>query len=437
MDKIKKIHKNTHLLSENEKPDSSFYLIHMTDKKSLISILKSGELEEGIILANKGKISFTEMPLHALGFFKRRWPEYKGGENIEYGIGFTKPFLIDRGVKQAIYLNKKIKKFVNDSLLTMTSLNKEERNELATKYFLDINKIEQILDEINKSSTNSGEEYLKGGFTWEREWILTCKDFHFNYKSIGVICCPKEDQMEIWQIIKDTYPMEPDPNSSCKFKLSRKMRFVDVDYKYKKSISMLEKLADYEEIEYRKTSYFLTLKSFELFKEEYGIQEAMEKIRDIILISDIKEDKFIDESLLRQIILESSENLLDCLKELSYFPYDDDKKSLHERYTFSDQYGLFKCAILDEKNLRFNIIISIVKFILDVNQYESSPDFLGDMMWEDKLDTNEIIYTYVGVYEYGDDFRDSFWKCLYDVEMAIKDNLFQYLINGNSWDEEE
>ncbi len=87
-----------------------------------------------------------------LVFLGEDWPEYKGGKNIKYGIGFMKNFLIDMGVKQAVYLQKEMIKLVKESLLKVDSLNKAQRDELAIKYGLNINSIEQILYELRERS---------------------------------------------------------------------------------------------------------------------------------------------------------------------------------------------------------------------------------------------------------------------------------------------
>ncbi|QHV00049.1 hypothetical protein [Synechocystis sp. CACIAM 05] len=435
---MNKININTHLLSPRQKPDSSDYLIHLTDKKGLTNILKSNQLNKGIILAKRDRISFTETPLYGLGFFNRRWPDYKGGKNIKYGIGFTKEFLIKQGAKQAIYLNKKTIKSVKESLLTLASLNKEQRDELATKYGLSINKIEQILDELRETSTDNGEIYSKGGFTWEREWVFNTNNaqgFEFDYEYVALICCPKEEQLYFWKMIKDIYPMKPNPEKSLNFKWIKGMRFIDIDYMYKQTISIFDKLDDYE-VNYQKFTHVLTFDSFASLKKVHGIKIATEKIRDIILLSDLKEDNCIDENLLRLIILSTFDNLLVELKEnhISSFWENHYKSSLEllsERYTFSNLYELFQLAILDEKNLRFNIIQALVAFHLDYHSFDHPLDCLDTILKEDKINQKGFISKYTIGHDYGKEWQDLFWKYLYDVETVIKENLFDYLINND------
>ncbi|MBE9241151.1 hypothetical protein [Synechocystis salina] len=430
---MNKINVNTHWLSSIEKPDSSCYLVHLTDKDSLKKILKSNKKNHGVIISKRGRISFTETPLHGLGFFSRRWPDYKGGQNIRYGLGFTKQSLIKLGVKQAVYLNGAIIKSVKKNLSKVKSLSEEQKKDIATICTLNVNEIELILDELQRISTDNGEIYQKGGFTWEREWILPLDDmgaFEFDYQMIELICCPKEEQTEFWEIIKNVYPIKPDFEQSIPVKLHRRMRFVDIDFLYKKITYNLVNLDDYQ-INRKRFSHFLTTDSFCLLKGRYGSQQAVEKIRDIIFLADLKQDNFVNESLLRQIIFLSFDKSLSFLKQcIPFFEKDSENYNyIYEFYEFVDSYELLKLIVLDENNLRNNIILSLIALLLV--GFDSVDECIHYMIKKDKICSVRFTNN-LAILTEDPDWKDMFWKYLYDTEVVIKENLFNYLINVGS-----
>ncbi len=218
--------------------------------------------------------------------------------------------------------------------------------------------------------------------------------------------------------------MSPDSERSLNIKWYRQMRFIDVDHMYEQTTSMFRNLDDYE-VKYKRFSCFLTIDSFRLMKENYGPQIAMEKIRDIILLSDLKEDNFVDELLLRRIILASFNESLIFLKEF-IFSLEENYKHIYNRYEFINIYDLFKLIILDRNNLRYNIIMSLVAFLLTGEFY----DCLDYILYDSKINHNRFINNFMCICDYRIDWKDEFWKYLYDMETVIKENLFDYLVNS-------
>lgn len=178
------------------KPDMSNYLIHMTGKSSIQSILKDGRnSKEGLIKAQipkgskgdnfKYKIAcFTETPIFALGAFiaisKRR-----SAENMQYGIGFKKSYMVQKKVRPTIYLDNKL---LSEILSIANGSNS--------------GKVNQCINEIRALAHPLGETMEKQGFTWEREWrFVDDVGFYFDFDAIEVICCPNDEKLAIMSIL--------------------------------------------------------------------------------------------------------------------------------------------------------------------------------------------------------------------------------------------
>jgi hypothetical protein len=177
------------------KPDMSKYLIHMTGKDSIKSILSGGRTtNEGLVKAQipngskgnnfKSEIAcFTETPIFALGAFiaisKRRKLE-----KMEYGIGFRKSYMVENNVRPTIYLD-------NQMLAEMFKVSKADNSQ----------EVRTLLDSLRSLAHPLGETMPKQGFTWEREWRFVDKiGFYFDHEAIEaieVICCPKDQQFHI------------------------------------------------------------------------------------------------------------------------------------------------------------------------------------------------------------------------------------------------
>lgn len=178
------------------KPDMSRFLIHMTGKDAIKSILNGGRhKEEGLIRAQvpngpksesfNHKIScFTETPIFALGGFvaisKRR-----NAENMQYGVGFRKFYMVEHNVRPTIYLDNE----VLGQLFKAADADSSDG-------------VNSLLDTLKSLAHPLGEKMPLQGFTWEREWrFIDETGFYFDYDAIEVICCPKEEQPELLSIL--------------------------------------------------------------------------------------------------------------------------------------------------------------------------------------------------------------------------------------------
>lgn len=209
------------------KPDMSRFLIHMTGKDAIKSILKGGRRRgEGLIrsLVPKGAKSesfpfkiacFTETPIFALGAFiaisKRREEE-----TMKYGIGFRKSHMVNQNVRPTLYID-------NSLLSQLLGVDKSKTSEEVT----------ELVDSIRALSHPLGETMSRQGFTWEREWrFVDQTGFYFDHKDIEVICCPKEEQVQL-KLILDVG--------------TEKIRFVDSWTQYKDYTQHIEQ-TDYKDL---------------------------------------------------------------------------------------------------------------------------------------------------------------------------------------------
>lgn len=219
-------------MEPNLKPDMSKFLIHMTGKNAIKSILKSGRSkDEGLIKAQAPKYSqvdykiacFTETPIFALGAFvaisKRR-----DNENMIYGVGFSKTYMVERKVRPTIYLD-------NELLSQLFTLSKSTQSEYASS----------VLNSLKALAHPLGEKAKKQGFMWEREWRYVDETgFYFDHKAIEVICCPKEEQAELKLILGD-----------C----AEKIRFVDSWMQYKGHTQYIEYSDSKDKIKQKMNNY--------------------------------------------------------------------------------------------------------------------------------------------------------------------------------------
>lgn len=202
-------------LSPIEKPDMSPFLIHITGGDEILSILKAENTpddfnleipdEHGYLCSNVPSygdrdgydakvICFTESPTFALDFFRyrsfKRWEE-----DQRFGIGFSKSELVGIGVRPVIYVDNNILSFIlaikdlvkNRPANTDDSLYENSKNLITNIYpFL------HPLLEQNESQ----------GFIWEREWRYPDeKGFIFPFSSIKIICCPRDEESRIREIL--------------------------------------------------------------------------------------------------------------------------------------------------------------------------------------------------------------------------------------------
>lgn len=199
-------------LTPVEKPDMSPFLVHMTGKQAIASILRGDGAsdpvpsEHGFIRASISDFSqspytspvvcFTESPTFALDFFRyrkfRRWQD-----DQRFGIGFKKSCLVQQGVRPVVYVDENITK----NFVRLYKRAIEEQNlPIADPDVQSL--ISEILANLYPLLFPLLENLPQQGFMWEREWRYSkAEGFIFPYSSIAVICCPDDERNTIKQIL--------------------------------------------------------------------------------------------------------------------------------------------------------------------------------------------------------------------------------------------
>jgi hypothetical protein len=212
-----KIETPTFMLSSIEKPDLSPFLIHMTGRNQLINILKGENAPEEHIVpdkygylksvvptfnGNQGHytskvVCFTESPLFALDFFRyRSFPRWNSDQ--QFGIGFSKTDLINkRNVRPVIYLETE----TNKELLNLCNKINDE-NYIISDRNGEIQDLKPLVSKLKPLLFPLLEKTKQQGFMWEREWRSPNElGMTFPLSAIKVICCPKNERVEIEKII--------------------------------------------------------------------------------------------------------------------------------------------------------------------------------------------------------------------------------------------
>jgi hypothetical protein len=201
----------TFQLSPIEKPDMSPFLVHMTGKNEIKSIIEGkgapgsiagqGFLQASVpehVVGNYDArvVCFTESPTFALDFFRyrsyRRW-----SSDQRYGIGFDKSYLVASGVRPVIYADQGLLK----DIFTLVEHLKIQDSKLS-----DINEINNILvnllHNIYPLLFPLLENEVLQGFMWEREWRYPgATGFSFDNHLIKIICCPIEEEAELRKLL--------------------------------------------------------------------------------------------------------------------------------------------------------------------------------------------------------------------------------------------
>ncbi len=206
-------------LSSVEKPDFSHFLIHMTGRDKLLSILR-GENAPQEIAVNQGEgflrasipayegcaqyynasvVCFTESPLFALDFFRyRSYSRWK--DDQQFGIGFSKAYLaVERNVRPVIYLDSQ----TNRELLALCNNIIAKRIKIVDEDDV-VKDLQTLFSKLKPLLFPLLEDNATQGFMWEREW--RCPDLggmKFPLNSIKVICCPKNEKEEITELLTD------------------------------------------------------------------------------------------------------------------------------------------------------------------------------------------------------------------------------------------
>ncbi|WP_293297585.1 hypothetical protein [Pedobacter sp. UBA4863] len=209
----------TFQLTSIEKPDFSPFLVHMTGRNELISILKGDNAPNGVIIKeesgylksviptfdgnhkyyNSPVVCFTESPLFAIDFFRyrsfRRWQL-----DQQFGIGFAKHNLIkENDVRPVVYLDSE----TNSALLRLCNKIESGDLKITDKEHKTVD-FSQSLAKIKPLLFPLLEDKSSQGFMWEREWRYSSPEgMIFPHSAIKVICCPRNERQEIEEILKD------------------------------------------------------------------------------------------------------------------------------------------------------------------------------------------------------------------------------------------
>lgn len=267
----------TFQLTSIEKPDLSPFLIHMTGKNSLVKILNGKNTPEGMkvetgegflkscipaygleVLYNSQVVCFTESPIFALDFFRlRSWRRW--ADNQQYGIGFSKTYLInERDVRPVIYLDTK----TNRQMLLLARRVINGKFQIHDQYGV-IKDYREFFQKILPLLFPLLETTDLQGFMWEREW--RCPNpvgMRFPHEAIKIICCPKNERSEITQILGENVS----------------------------NIAIVDSWREYDEV----TNYLKT-------RENEVILEALSKIREIRDLQKLNDLKVQNEQTLNAL----------------------------------------------------------------------------------------------------------------------------------------
>jgi hypothetical protein len=212
-----KIDTPTFRLTPVEKPDMSPFLIHMTGKRAIYSILKGEGTPDGIevpqgwgyIQANTpeynqqgifdGKVvCFSESPTFALDFFRYRSIE-RWKADQRFGIGFDKSALVKVGIRPVVYVEEKI----NKNLIYLFHKITDDHIALSEKPDINI-RLKEVIAGIYPLLYPLMETFQSQGFMWEREWRYTDPaGLVFNHNDIKIICCPDDEEKGIRAILAE------------------------------------------------------------------------------------------------------------------------------------------------------------------------------------------------------------------------------------------
>ncbi|OCQ92189.1 hypothetical protein AMR42_15600 [Limnothrix sp. PR1529] len=190
------------------------FLIHMTGKKEILSILQGKSINdlddveesdwgflESCIPENKSDykakvVCFTESPTFALDFFRRR-KKTRWVKDQRFGLGFSKASLVRAGVRPVIYLDQPMIQKINKIFNDLERQEQEKNIDQASEELLDlVRKFYPLVFPILESNRFQG-------FMWEREWRMVSETgFSFKHSDLRIICCPEEEQGAIEDILQ-------------------------------------------------------------------------------------------------------------------------------------------------------------------------------------------------------------------------------------------
>lgn len=206
-------------LSSIEKPDLSPFLIHMTGRDQLLSILRGENAPEDVVVNplhgflrasipayegsgqyyNASVVCFTESPLFALDFFRYR-SFTRWSADQQFGIGFSKSELVvHRNVRPVVYLDTQ----TNRELLGLCN-GIIDGNVQITDQDAVVQNLVPLATKLKPLLFPLLEDIPSQGFMWEREWRSPDPiGMTFPLSAIKVICCPAGERAEIAELLTD------------------------------------------------------------------------------------------------------------------------------------------------------------------------------------------------------------------------------------------
>lgn len=210
----------TFRLTPVEKPDMSPYLIHMTGKRAIASILRGeGQAKpenssgRGFLKANVPEyadlasessgggfdapvVCFSESPTFSIDYFRyRSYARWKA--DLRYGIGFHKDKMIARGIRPVLYLDQGL----TGSIVSLHHELHQENQGVGKDQALK-KRLVKLIDALYPLIFPLLESHPNQGFMWEREWRHPDpRGLSFAHTEIAVICCPPEEEPGIRSIL--------------------------------------------------------------------------------------------------------------------------------------------------------------------------------------------------------------------------------------------
>lgn len=312
----------TFQLTSIEKPDSSPFLIHMTGRNELISILKGenspedkevpdkyGYLKSSIPdysagFYNSSVVCFTESPLFSLDFFRyRSFSRWRADQ--QFGIGFSKKSLVDkRNVRPVIYLDSQ----TNKDVLTLSHKILDD-SYTVTDDQGEIQDLKPLFEKLKPLLFPMLEDKQSEGFMWEREW--RCPDdtgMTFPLNAIRVICCPANEREEIEELLVDHLDKIQIVESWKEYDdvttfLKRREKTKDYDSKEK-----LDKIGDIDTLKELKQQNDQTLNTLSAYYKIFkGTVEQLEHKSIGDILTDLKKTSSMINDRIKEIEAEKKE----------------------------------------------------------------------------------------------------------------------------------
>lgn len=205
----------TFQLTPVEKPDMSPFLVHMTGRGAILSILSGENIPESVQEVPYGHgylkacvpqydqghfdvpvVCFSESPTFALDFFRyRSFQRWRADQR--YGIGFDKTRMVAAGVRPVVYVEDAVRQGIR------FLFRYAEKNQGHVSDVSEVNDcVNTLVSKLHPLLFPLLEDHWRQGFMWEREWrYFDPNGFVFDHQEIRVICCPDGEETSIRQIL--------------------------------------------------------------------------------------------------------------------------------------------------------------------------------------------------------------------------------------------